>query len=100
MIKKLREEEPFAVSCDFGVVYSLFLRPAKLSALPPRVILKVTWEDEERPEPDGETRSCTFELDLARERLIVLGRKGNSLPAERFPAKWFCDWARQELADN
>jgi len=84
-----REEEPLAVVRDFGAIYSLFLRPGKRGAN--RVILKVTWE-----EANAE-RSCVFEIDLERERLVALGRKGNSLPAERFSAKWFCDWARARI---
>ncbi|HYF51735.1 MAG TPA: hypothetical protein VEJ63_20130 [Planctomycetota bacterium] len=94
MLKKTREEQPIAVACDFGVVYSLVLRAGQGDGSP-RVILKVTWEDEESP--NGETKSAVFELDLTRNRLIALGRKNNSLPAERFPAKWFCDWARREI---
>ena len=91
---KCREEDPLCVACDFGVVYSLYLRPpSRGGKAPPRVILKVTWEDAAAPQ-DSEVRSCAFELDLERERLIALGRKGNSLPVTRFPAKWFCDWAR------
>jgi hypothetical protein len=86
-----REEEPLCVECDFGVVYSLYQRPGKRGA-PPRVILKVTWEETEAE------RSCTFEIDLKRERLVALGRKGNSLPAERFDSAWFCAWAREKLA--
>jgi len=94
----MREEEPISEFCDFGVVYSLYLRPAKNNSAP-RVILKVTWEEKDA-KPNEELRSCTFDVDLDRERLIALGRKGNSLPPERFPAKWFCNWARKSIAEN
>src|SRR5438552_3336823 len=91
--RESREEEPIAIACDFGVVYSLYVRPTmRGTKIFRRLILKVTWENTEAPK-DAEMRSCTFELDLERERLIALGRKGNSLPAERFSAKWVCDWA-------
>jgi hypothetical protein len=102
LMAQSREEDPICETCDFGVIYSLILRPAKgagwVNAKPPRLILKVSWE-ELLPSCETETRACTFELDLAREKLMSLGRKGNSLPAERFPAKWFCDWARQALKE-
>lgn len=90
----MREEEPIGVRRDFGAIYSLYLRPPKRGAKTSRVILKVTWEDDAE-DAGAEVRSCTFEVDLERERLTALGRKGNSLPAERFPAKWFCEWARR-----
>jgi hypothetical protein len=95
--QRMREEEPLAVACDFGVVYSLYLRPAKSGA---RIILKVTWEETGGPaDPDG-TRSSTFEVDLKRNRLIAQGRKGHALPADRFPAQWFCDWARRAVGER
>jgi hypothetical protein len=99
-----REEEPICEEvCDFGVIYSLVLRQSKgagwaARAQPARLILKVSWE-EHLPERESTIRSCAFELDLARERLTALGRKGNSLPVGRFPAKWFCNWARAALRD-
>lgn len=87
--RRTREEEPLRVVCDFGVTYRLYMRPVRRNpAAPWRAILKVSWEEA------AELRSCVFEIDLARERLIALGRKGNTLPAERLPAKWFCDWVR------
>ena len=91
-----REEEPVSIVYDFCAIYSLYLRPQRRGVKAPgRVILKVTWEDAESEQDDG-LRSCAFEVDLERERLTALGRKGNSLPAERFPAKWFCQWARAQ----
>jgi len=88
-----RDEEPVAVACDFCAVYSLYRRPTRRGAhTSARIILKVTWEDP-ASDQDG-LRSCAFEVDLERERLVALGRKGNSVPAERFPARWFCAWAR------
>ncbi len=93
-IYRERDEEPAAVACDFSAVYSLYLRPVKRGGSV-RIILRVTWEDT-ASELDG-LRSCAFELELARERIVALGRKGNSMPADRLPAKWFCDWARSVL---
>jgi hypothetical protein len=94
----VREEEPISVECDFGVVYSLYLRPPQRGSKTRRLIVKVTWEEKD-PLPDAELRSCTFELDLERELLTPLGRKGNSLPAQQFDAKWFCQWARRALRE-
>jgi hypothetical protein len=87
-----REEEPIATACDFGVIYSLYSRPQSRASAAPRLILKISWEDKK-----GEVQSSTFELNLERETLTALGRKGNSLPPERFDPKWFCEWARRSL---
>jgi len=98
-IYRERDEEPVAVACDFSAVYSLYLRPVKRGGFGStgvvRILLKVTWEDP-ASELDG-LRSCAFEIDLRRERVVALGRKGNSMPADRLPAKWFCEWARSVL---
>jgi len=83
-------------ACDFGVVYSLFLKQAGRS-VPRRVIVKISWEEE--TVCDLETRSCVFELNLDVGRMWALGRKGNQLPAERFCAKRICAWAKRELLD-
>lgn len=95
--QRMREEEPLSVACDFGVMYSLYLRPAKKSGT--RIILKVTWEENDGPANDGQ-RNATFEVDLRLNRLVALGRKGSALPVDRFPAKWFCDWARRVVGEG
>ena len=79
-------------SCDFGVVYSLY---ARMGGPMRRAILKASWEERGA---DGEplTRSSVFELNFERRQLIALGRKGNQLPAENFPAARICDWALPE----
>ena len=99
-----REEEPLAELLDFGVVYSLFVRPPARGAISSRLILKVSWEEHGTGEPGGndsktEGQSCAFEIDLARERLVALGRKNHSLPPERFCAARLCRWARETLAE-
>lgn len=85
-------------TCDFGVVYSLFLKQAGQSAAPRRVIVKVSWE-EEFPGREAETRSSVFELNLMNGTMRALGRKGNQLSAERFCVEKICTWARLELAE-
>lgn len=85
-------------TCDFGVVYSLFLKQAGQAAALRRVIVKVSWE-EEVPGAEAETRSSVFELNLTKGTMWALGRKGNQLPAERFCAEKICAWARLELAE-
>lgn len=78
--------------CDFGVVYSLYARGGAPSR---RALVKASWEE---PGAGGDpvTRSCVFELDFKREKLNALGRKGNQLSAQQFPAARICAWARVE----
>jgi len=83
-------------SCDFGVIYSLYLKQA--GPAPRRVIVKVSWEENTACD-DTETHSSVFELDLSRGTLWALGRKGNQLPADRFCAPKICAWAQRELKD-
>lgn len=85
-------------ACDFGVVYSLFLKHAGRAPAPRRVIVKISWEiDTASGEP--ETHSCVFELNVSTGRMWALGRKGNQLQADRFSAAKICAWARRELLD-
>ena len=90
----MNKDRLISETCDFGVVYSLFLKQAAQR----RVIVKVSWE-EETGKSEPETRSSVFELNLQKRTMWALGRKGNQLPAERFCAEKICAWARAELAD-
>ena len=89
-----------AETCDFGVVYSLYLKqPGRATPeKAPRPIVKISWEVE-RPGGEMETLSCVFELNLMSGRMWALGRKGNQMPAERFCAEKICAWARRELEE-
>jgi hypothetical protein len=85
-------------ACDFGVVYSLFLKQAARVLAPRRVIVKISWEIG-TPSGEPETHSCVFEVNVSTGRMWALGRKGNQLPVERFCAAKICAWARRELLD-
>ena len=94
---RCRDEEPLRTVCDFGAVYRLYLRaPKRGRSEDPRLILKVTWEDMGGA-GEKELQSGTFEIDLPRNRVIALGRKGNGFSAKNLPADWFCRWAREAL---
>ena len=92
MPTRTRDDEPLAVQLDYGVAYSLYLRP------PRRRIVKVSWEE------DGAggavTRACAFELDLKRTKLVLLGRKDATAPKLRYSPHWFCRWAKAALKDR
>lgn len=94
---RCRDEEPLRTVCDFGATYRLYLRaPKRGTSATPRLILKVTWQ-ENAPQPEKETQSGTFEIDLDKNRVIALGRRGNGFPARNLPAEWFCNWARKAI---
>src|SRR5580765_1854359 len=89
-----------AESCDFGVVYSLYLKqPTRAAAsTSPRPIVKISW-DVEHPGGEMETLSCVFELNLTTGKMWALGRKGNQLPTDHFSAEKICAWAKKELEE-
>ena len=97
----MNKDKLISEACDFGVVYSLFLKQPNrppLPSLPRRVIVKVSWEVESGG-PEMETRSSVFELNVEAGKMWALGRKGNQLPAERFAAAKICAWAKRELQE-
>ncbi len=94
----MNKDRLISEACDFGVVYSLYLKQAARTSAPRRVIVKISWE-REIPDGDVETQSCVFELNVELGRMFALGRKGNQLSADRFSAKRICEWARRELMD-
>lgn len=94
----MNKDKLISEACDFGVVYSLFLKQANRPPLPRRVIVKVSWEVDSGA-PETETRSSVFELNVEAGKMWALGRKGNQLPVERFSASKICAWAKRELYD-
>ncbi|HLX61415.1 MAG TPA: hypothetical protein VKX17_09055 [Planctomycetota bacterium] len=96
------KERLIAELCDFGVVYSLYVKIEKshVHETRRRALLKISWEEELAADKEPKTRSAVFELNLEAQEMKALGRKGNQLPAAAFSAQKLCQWAARELAES